>query len=102
MTTLVHYLYNLSFNSALYADYCKDLPTELYSKTIKNRKNEGKAMLNPDLEPETVTLILKVLTQLILRPKQEEEEAACLGTFGKLLKADLNTASIEEDIAFIK
>jgi len=35
---MVHYLYNLSLNPLLYPDYGKNLPSELYAKTIKNPK----------------------------------------------------------------
>lgn len=60
-------------------------------------------MLNPDLEPETVALLLKVMIQLTLMPRPNEEAPpSCLETIGKLLKADLNKASQKEDIAFIK
>jgi len=58
-------------------------------------------MLNPDLEQDAVAELLKVMVQMILKPK-EGGAPSCLETMGKLLKEDLNNASQKEDISFIK
>lgn len=68
MTSMVHYMYNLSFSSNFTGDICKNLPQDLYLKTLRNKDPSKKQMLNPDLDPESVDLILKVLVMLILRP----------------------------------
>lgn len=57
-------------------------------------------MLNPNLDENSVTILLKTIIQMILR-KSVPQQNQSLDTMGKILKHDLKLAREKEDLGFI-